>query len=439
MNLDMQRRNATLADVAELLKEQHTRKHDFVVSAQLITSVDGVIVVRGAEQELTDEGVTSVDGRYRPTAIFDEGLADKLGIPLAYLRKLRAERPDLYDANVNGWLHGRSAVVLNPRRDAEGVYRWDDGTAAERGEQRFRREPVPPDPRSFLLRTFKDDETGLGIARAFLSNGYKVIDHLDAIAAALEAVRDAGVEATVQSVDLSERRLSVRVAMPSVRALAPVLLAGYRNPFADPGVERAANHGWDVERARAAAQAEGLGFGDGEEPVVFSGCEITNSETGGGALMVTPRLIVQVCRNGLKITKDAMRAVHLGGKLEDGLIRWSDETQQRSLELVKAKMRDVIRTVADTDYVTAKIAEVEELAGVRVKHAGVLLESVGKQLAYDQDTIDGVLGFFVRGGQMTAGGVLNAVTGYAQTVADPDRAQEIEASGLRALALAAVR
>jgi hypothetical protein len=437
--LDMERRNADLGDVAELLKRQQARKHDFVVAAQQMRSVEGVVVVRGAEQELTAEGVTSVDGRYRPTAIFDEGLADKLSIPLAYLRKLRAERPDLYDANVNGWLRGRSGMVMNPRRDAEGVYRWNDGTAAERGEQRFRREPVPPDPRKFLLRTFKDDETDEGIGRAFLSNGYRMIDHLDAVAAALDAVRSSGTRAVVESVDLSERRLSVRVAMPEIRALAPVLLAGYRNPFADPAVERALNAGWDLERARSAAQAEGLGFGEDAEPVVFSGLEITNSETGNGALTVTPRLIVQVCRNGLKIVKDAMRAVHLGGKLEDGLVRWSDETQLRSVALVKSKMADVIATVVDVEYVKERIAGIEASAEAPVRRVEPTVKEIGKKLSYTDEEVDGVLEFFVRGGQLTAGGVLNAVSAYAQTVADPDRAQEIEGSALRAMELAVVR
>jgi hypothetical protein len=103
---------------------------------------------------------------------------------------------------------------------------------------------------------------------------------------------------------------------------------------------------------------------------------------------------------------------------------------------VKAKMTDVIRTVVDVEYVKARIAEIEEKAGIEVKHPEATIESVGKKLTYDQDTIDGVLGFFVRGGQMTAGGVLNAVTGFAQTVQDPDRAQEIEASAMRALELA---
>jgi hypothetical protein len=48
---------------------------------------------------------------------------------------------------------------------------------------------------------------------------------------------------------------------------------------------------------------------------VFAGFVISNSETGCGAFTLTPRLIVQVCRNGMTIIKDAIRAVHLGSGL----------------------------------------------------------------------------------------------------------------------------
>jgi hypothetical protein len=44
-------------------------------------------------------------GSYRPTAVFDEGVADKLGIPVAYLRRMReADLLSLYDRTLNGWL-----------------------------------------------------------------------------------------------------------------------------------------------------------------------------------------------------------------------------------------------------------------------------------------------------------------------------------------------
>jgi hypothetical protein len=55
-----------------------------------------------------------------------------------------------------------------------------------------------------------------------------------------------------------------------------------------------------------------------ENPLVFAGFVLSNSETGHGSFSVTPRLIAQVCGNGYTITRDAMREVHLGGRLDAG-------------------------------------------------------------------------------------------------------------------------
>ena len=113
----------------------------------------GVIVVEGAEPELTEDGVTSADGYYLPTAVFDEGLAAKLGIPVSYVRTMRTSRPDLYDANVNGWLHGQVRVTTQTTTDPVQVCRTKALQTA------------PVDPRKFLVRAFRS-EGGTGIARA---------------------------------------------------------------------------------------------------------------------------------------------------------------------------------------------------------------------------------------------------------------------------------
>jgi hypothetical protein len=49
----------------------------------------------------------------------------------------------------------------------------------------------------------------------------------------------------------------------------------------------------------------------------------------------------------------------------------------------------------------------------------------------------GRLDHFIRGGAITAGGVLQAVTSYAQEVDDPDEALNLEESAVRAMELAA--
>ena len=373
-------RNATLVDLAELLTTQQTAKVDVVAPASTITARDGLIVVRGSEAILTDSGVSTADGVYRPTAIFDEGLAGKLNIPVGYVRRMREERPDLYDLNVNGWLHGADGQTF--------------------------------DDRSFLVRAFTGYEGNEGVARAFLSDSYKRIDNLDILTATLEAVQRSGLNVTVKSTDLSERNMRVILNAPEIEAAAPVLLKNYRSPFSG-------NLGKD-------------------NPIVNAGLVIKNSETGSGAFSIAPHLTVQVCSNGMTITTDAQRAVHLGGKLEDGIVRWSDETQQKSLELVQAKTVDAIKTFLDADYLDTVIARIEEKSGKPLEGpVDKAIQKVGKALTFSETQIAGVLDHFIKGGDVTAGGVMQAVTAYSQTVADPDQASWLEESALKVLDLAA--
>lgn len=413
-------RNADLGDLAELLKEQHSRKVDIVAPASKLRSEQGVIIVEGAEPELTDEGVTSADGYYLPTAVFDEGVAEKLGVPLSYVRKLRTTRPDLYDANVNGWLHGQVRVTTAVGDAREGGPTICRTKAAQ---------TAPADPRSFLVRAFRS-EGGTGVARAFLSDSYKVMDNLDVLLAALEGVKQAGVETAIDGCDLTERRMSVRVVAPQVRELAPTLLKDYRSPF-DHGIARAgsASNEWLPQ------DVAGRGTVD---PIVFAGFQIGNSETGGGAYSLTPRIVALTCLNGMTITADAFRAVHLGGKLDEGIVTWTEDTQRKALQLVTAKTRDTVATFLSGDYLAKTIGRIEEQAGHELKgNPADTITTLGKRLTFDQPTMDGILDHFIRGGQMTAGGVLNAVTSYAQTVVDADKAQDIESQALRALELAA--
>jgi hypothetical protein len=49
--------------------------------------LDGTMPLLGAD------GVTMTEGQYRPTDVCDAGIADKLSIPAAYLRKTRDSHP----------------------------------------------------------------------------------------------------------------------------------------------------------------------------------------------------------------------------------------------------------------------------------------------------------------------------------------------------------
>ena len=67
----------------------------------------GLLVLAGTEPVLGPDGVDLTAGTYRPTEVCDQGITDKLGIPAAYLGRLREQATDLYDVNVNGWLDRR--------------------------------------------------------------------------------------------------------------------------------------------------------------------------------------------------------------------------------------------------------------------------------------------------------------------------------------------
>jgi len=395
-------RHSDLATLAAALNDQRTRALDLVIPAREMTFDGGALRLRDVSPVLTDDGVTDANGRYVPTGVGDEGIADKLGIPLKYVRRLRTEAPDLYDANVNGWLSRDSG--------------------------------------SYLVRLLRGDAETVesrGVLRAFLSDRYRTIDNFDVLLAALDGMRrhgwgEPGSDMPHISADLTDRRMYVRVTHPGIAAYAPDLLKGYRSPWGGQDV----GNGWTPERVAAAAGGEGQAIPAGEEPIVFAGFVISNSETGGGAFSITPRLVVKVCNNGLTITADALREVHIGGRLDAGVIRWSETTQRKALDLVTAQTADAVATFLDTDYVKAKVAELEEAAGAPVKDPQGVITTVSKKLGFTEAQQQNILSCFIAGGQLSAGGVMHAVTAAAQ-LADGDTAWDMEAAALPALALAA--
>jgi hypothetical protein len=370
-------RNASLREIVDILKEQHSRKADIIASARSIRAEDGQLTIDGADHEITEGGVTRRPGRFQLTDVCESGVAEKLGIPVSYLRRTRADVPQLWDANVNGWLTHESRRA-----------------------------------KSYMVRAFRPGQgQEVGTARAFLSNGYRIIDNLDVLAAALKGVSDAGVEVRLDSCDLTDRRMYVRVVANEVRAYAPELLRNYRSPFTN---------------ARGA-----------DNPTVFAGFEISNSETGCGAFTIVPRLVVQICDNGMTITKDAMKSVHVGGRLHDGVIRWSDNTQARTLDLVTSQTADAVRTFLDHDYVVRQLQSIQDQAATRIKDPEAAITVVSQQLRFTEERRADIFAHFIQGADLSAGGVLHAVTSVAQTLPDADEAHELESLGIRAMELAA--
>ncbi len=340
-------RNATLEDLAALLRDQQARKVDIVAPAAAIRADGARLVVRETEPVLGPDGVTMTAGAYAPTDVCDQGIADKLGIPAAYLRKLREHKPGLYDANVNGWLAG--------------------------------------DDRKFLIRCLRGDERRRGRPGVPVR---RVQDHRQPRRAARRArrrprLRVPGAHRRVRP----DRAADVRPGRlrGSPRCWRRCCWPGYRSPF--------------------------TGAAGADNPVVFSGFVITNSETGCGAFTLTPRLVVQVCDNGMTITRDAMRAVHLGERHEEGrghLVgqhAGQDPRADHGEDHRRGRPRSWTRAMCER-----AVREMERDAGHPVADPQETIQAVSARLRFTDAQQHDILSHFIRGGDLTAGGVMHAVT-----------------------------
>lgn len=378
MNIHTTIRNVELQELADILQRQSTLRHDMIVGSDRLRYEHGRLVVDGYATDLTEDGVTSIDVAHDMTRHAESLLAERLGIPSRYFRRMVDDNVPLLDQNVNGWL--------------------------------------AHEQRNLLVRTFRPDPDALDgmqapLVRAVLSDRYRAIDNEEVLFAALAGIRDAGATIRVTGCDLSDTKMRVRVEAPEISCLAPALLDGYRSPYR-PGGE--------------------------PNPTVFAGFEISNSDVGAGATSIVPRFVFQVCDNGLRMTKDAIRAVHLGGRLDEGVIRWGEDTRRKELELITAKARDAVATFLDVDYMRDVIATLErDLTKGRLADPAKTLEVVSKPAGWTEDEKAGILADFIAGGDLRPSGILNAVTSFAQRVHDPDRAAMLEEGALDAAMMAA--
>jgi hypothetical protein len=421
-------RNTDLQTLADLLHTQEGYKTDARVHASKITANhDGSLSIMGTTTITDDDGRTiDMNSSFAPSDIALGHFAERLGVDRRTMRKLHEQRPDIWADVVNGFLTGYAEI--DP--DTDNLNWLHD-----------------PDPRTFTVRAFQvPTNPDRNLWRALLSDKFQITDNLDVLEAVMRGLGRAGYDpkdpATferlrISGCDLSEQRMRVRVTVPAAVIAAPLLFKNYRSPFIGREEIRIGGRGgWTMEQAREAAAREGRGFEPGFEPIMYAGFEFGNGELGDSATYVVPRAEAQICMNGLVLPLDAARKTHVGERLEEGVIKWSAETHQRQLQLITAKVADAVRTFTSTQWWADKVAEIEGKAQRPVDNdAASTIGKVQKALKLTEDEGASVLDMFIRGGQMTAGGVLNAITATAQITPDPDRAADMERVAIKALDL----
>ena len=380
-------RKGNMAELLNQIKERKAVQRDWVVPASCLEMEGGRIVIKSVESEaiagmldglgVTLSGDTAPSQLYLdPVAAFDGQMADILGINRKYYNRMRAEYPELLDVNVNGWL---------------------------------RREP---NTSQWLLRAYVSDDDSWNVVRAILSDRYKAIDNFDILLATTAAIQETGKNVVVESCDLTEGRMQVRFYCPSAMADASALLRNYRPP------EGTSRH---------------TILAPGADDGIIGGFVISNSETGQGAFSLQPRLLQPRCMNGLIITKDRVRKLHLGGVLQTGEVNWSEATVQKSLELVMSQVKDAVAQFLTTDYVTGVLADLMQYSRIPLSHPVEAVTNTCSHLGMSEEQADAVLAAFIQAGQTSVYGITNAITWYAHEQEDPNLQTQLEQDAVAVL------
>ena len=236
-----------------------------------------------------------------------------------------------------------------------------------------------------------------GRARAFLSDRYRPLDNFDLAEIALPVLTEAGCE--VISCEVTEKRFYLK----------------------------AVNHRVQKE----------VKVGD----VVEAGLSISNSEVGLGAILVDPFVHRLICLNGAIVPAYGMRKHHVGkagqGAFDDLAAEFfRDETRLADDKAFWLKVRDVIRAAmqeATFNRIVERWREATEQKIVGDPIKAVEVAAVKFQL--NDSERSGVLRHLISGGDLSAYGLLNAITRTSQDLESYDRATELEKFGPRVLEL----
>lgn len=340
------KKGSSLQELARTLEHQQVSKRDFVApTSELVLNVLPLEKDAPAGRLARTSLKVNGHGEFDVTDLANEQIAGRVGIPQKYYDRMRANAPELLAANVNHWF--------------------------------------THEKESRMVRTLD------GRTRAFMSARYRPLDNLDLAQATLPTLAEMGV--TVESAELTERRLYIKAVTPKVTA--------------------------EIKK------------GD----MVQAGIVISNSEVGLGSVKVEPLIYRLVCLNGLIASDYSMKKYHVGrtgmeGDNAEEFFR--DETRLADDKAFWLKVRDVVAGAFKRDLFERIVNTMRETTARTIDANPVQVVEVFRQRnALNESDGSGILTHLIKGGDLTQYGLLNAVTRYSQDVADYDRATELERLG----------
>lgn len=236
-------------------------------------------------------------------------------------------------------------------------------------------------PEKRMIRTLGGD------ARAFLSNRYQRIENEEIAEVALPILADIP-DVKIVSSEITDRRMYIQAVAPRIEGEIKV--------------------------------------GD----TVQAGVIISNSETGHGSVSIKPFIYRLVCLNGAVINASKFLARHVGARIDNSEALWSDEARRADDRAILLKVRDVVRAAVDANFFAETIERMRGLTEISVKgDPAKAVEVLARKVGATETERGGILRSLIEGGDLSAWGLLNAVTHQAHTARDYDRSVEFEQMG----------
>ena len=247
-----------------------------------------------------------------------------------------------------------------------------------------------PEPR--MIRTLE------GNARAFLSNRYRRVDNMAIAETVLPVIGEFGEGLKIASIGLTDSRLYIKVVNERMQLDVKV---------GDP---------------------------------VQAGVIVSNSEIGLGSIRIEPLVFRLICTNGMAVPDRGMKKYHTGRAFEsddeDAYEIFTDETKEAEDKALLLKVRDMVTAATSEALFTQIVDNMREATERKIEGNPVkAVEVLADKFSMSQPEQSGVLTHLIQGGDLSAYGLLNAVTRTSQDLPDYDRATEFEVMGSQVLAL----
>jgi hypothetical protein len=261
-------------------------------------------------------------------------IAERLEIPVKYYTKMENEAPELLIENVNTWLKKIQKEVF--------------------------------------IRGLSNS------VRAFLSDKYRVIDHLDTLYCSLNELQAHEVE--VEDCYLSETEMNLKVRSNQLK---------------------------DFVRYK--------------DDLIIGGLLLVNSETGHRALRVEPRMFRVQCTNGMVIEELMTRQIHLGNGNDefDEVVYLSI---RRSIKELFGRFGEIIQILRETTE-------------IKVRNVQRVINNVVEHYKLSETQKENILIGFGAEPEQDQYGIANAVTRAAQREEGWEKSLELERIGGKLIAL----